>query len=202
MGLKCVQQMLLVRVLLRRIQINKDLFLIEIEQGQEVFIPKDLSQSQYPLSFRYYDPLIKIVKERMTDDRKDFYKVKNELELKIYRKADTQLQMREKLGLQESQKRDDTKLTFRHTAINKRSTNTIQIADSIHSKAVQRSNFLKIDNELMQEIHLNPGKVKLMGKNVRQRKLAPGEIPNEADTANTDELFLKFCKTEDIGRQQ
>ena len=32
-GLKCVQDMLLVRLLLQRIQIAKDLFLIEIEQG-------------------------------------------------------------------------------------------------------------------------------------------------------------------------
>lgn len=167
-----------------------------------MFIPKDLSQSQFPLSFRYYDPLIKIVKERMTDDRKDFYRLKNELELKIYRKADSQMQMKEKLGLQESQKRDDSKLTFRHTALNKRSVNTLQIADSIHSKGVQRSNFLKIDNELMQEIHQNPAKVKLMSKNVRPRKLAPGEILKEAGPANTDQLFLKFCKTEDIGKQQ
>ena len=167
LGQKCIQPVLFVRLVLKRIELKKDLFLFDIEQGQEVFISNDLSQSSYPLSFRYYDPLMRIVQDRMTYERKEYYKLKNDLELKIYRRNDKTAQMLEKLGIRESLEDDAAKLAFKHHAINKRETNNIQIADSIHSKSVQRSNFLKIDNELMQEIHRNPEKVKLMNRNLK-----------------------------------
>lgn len=43
LGLRCFKGMLFIRVLLKKIQLIKDLFLTEIEQGNEVYIPKDLS---------------------------------------------------------------------------------------------------------------------------------------------------------------
>lgn len=68
LGLKAVQKMAYVNFTLKKIELQKNLFLIDIEQGQEVFVPKDLSQNQLPLSFRYYDPLIRIIKDRIGDD--------------------------------------------------------------------------------------------------------------------------------------
>ena len=38
----------------------------------------------------------------MSDERKEYYKLKNDLELKIYSKTDTQAQILENLGLKES----------------------------------------------------------------------------------------------------
>ena len=61
----------------------------------------------------------------MTYDRKEHYKLKNGLELQIYRIMDTQMQLMEKLGLRETQERDAAKLTFKHSTINKRDTNLI-----------------------------------------------------------------------------
>ena len=138
----------------------------------------------------------------MTYEAKEYYKLKNDLELKIYRRNDTTGQMLEKLGLRESLEQDESKLAFKHSAINKREINTIQIADSLHSKSVQRSNFLKIDNELIKEIHKNPEKAKLMSKNLLQRKLAPGEIGNNVYQVDNDQIFLMYCKDEDVSRQQ
>ena len=43
LGLNCAQGMMFVKVLLKKINLVKDLFLTEIEQGNEVYIPKDLS---------------------------------------------------------------------------------------------------------------------------------------------------------------
>ena len=70
LGLKCAEGMLFIKVLLKKISLIKDLLVTEIEQGNEVYIPKDLSQSQLPLSFRYYDPILKICSERMSAERK------------------------------------------------------------------------------------------------------------------------------------
>ena len=39
-------------------ELNKQIFILEFELGNEVLIPASLSQDYLPLSFRYYDPII------------------------------------------------------------------------------------------------------------------------------------------------
>jgi hypothetical protein len=39
---------------LRKIQLIKDLFMVQLNSGKEIGIPLELSQKQLPLSFRYY----------------------------------------------------------------------------------------------------------------------------------------------------
>lgn len=46
---------------LKKYEIVKELFVLELELGQEVFIPTILSCDKYPLSFRFYDPIIQII---------------------------------------------------------------------------------------------------------------------------------------------
>jgi hypothetical protein len=52
---------------------------LEIEQGAEVFIPKQLNQKDLPHSMRFYDPLINIVRAGMDDVRKGFFFLKNKM---------------------------------------------------------------------------------------------------------------------------
>ena len=51
-----------------------------------MFVPKDLSQDQLPFSFRYYDPLIRIIKDRINDDILENFKMRGQLEQKIHGK--------------------------------------------------------------------------------------------------------------------
>ena len=67
LNLKCLSGILLVKAILIKIEQAKKLFVMDISNGDEVFIPKDLSQDQLPYSFRFYDPLIKIVQTRMSE---------------------------------------------------------------------------------------------------------------------------------------
>jgi hypothetical protein len=53
---------------------------LEIEQGSEVFIPKQLNQKDLPHSMRFYDPLINIVRVGMDDVRKGFFFLKNKMQ--------------------------------------------------------------------------------------------------------------------------
>ena len=53
-------------------QIVKSIFLIEFELGLEVLIPEELRQSHLPLSYRYYDPIILLIQEKLSKDRRDF----------------------------------------------------------------------------------------------------------------------------------
>jgi hypothetical protein len=48
----------LLKAILKKIQIVRELFLFDIEEGSQVFIPYQLSQDTYPYSMRYYDSII------------------------------------------------------------------------------------------------------------------------------------------------
>jgi hypothetical protein len=60
LGLKSLKGMLFIRALLQKIELSKQIFVMEVQEGQEVHICQDLSQQHLPNSFRYYDPLISI----------------------------------------------------------------------------------------------------------------------------------------------
>ena len=60
-NLRMIRHMQLLDAFLKRVDIVKELFIQEIEQGKECIIPKDLSQDKLPISFRYYDPVISLV---------------------------------------------------------------------------------------------------------------------------------------------
>jgi len=71
-----------IETLLRKIKLAKQIFVLDLEQGQEVFILSDLSQRNLPLSFRYYDPIIKIVFNRMTQESKQYFSMQTDQKLR------------------------------------------------------------------------------------------------------------------------
>ena len=65
-GLRALKPILFVEAILEKMKIIKDVFLWEIEEGIESFIPKELSQDHMPSSYRYYDPIIAIISENIS----------------------------------------------------------------------------------------------------------------------------------------
>lgn len=57
------------------------MFVLELEQGQEVYIPNDMSVDTYPVHFRYYDPVIQIVNEIFHIDNKVYHTLKTEFNI-------------------------------------------------------------------------------------------------------------------------
>jgi len=45
--------------------------------GNDVYIPKDLSQDHLPCSYRYYDPIIQMILDAIDDERKEYFHSKN-----------------------------------------------------------------------------------------------------------------------------
>ena len=58
LNLKAVDRILYIKLLLKKIELAKSLFILEIEQGEEVYIPPELSIHQFPLSYRSYDSIL------------------------------------------------------------------------------------------------------------------------------------------------
>lgn len=63
--LRCLDGMALLRAMLRRIEVARGLFMLDIQQGEEAFILPELSQDQLPYSMRYYDSIIVYLQENI-----------------------------------------------------------------------------------------------------------------------------------------
>ena len=46
----------------------KEIFLKEIEQGSEVYIPREMSMTGFSSSMKYYDPILIYMQNNMSDD--------------------------------------------------------------------------------------------------------------------------------------
>ena len=57
-NLRAIQGEMFVHVCLKLIDTSRRLFLMQIEDGDEVYIPRELSQDNLPSSFRFYDPIM------------------------------------------------------------------------------------------------------------------------------------------------
>jgi hypothetical protein len=69
------------KAVLRKIELQKKMFVLELEQGQEVYIPNELSCDTYPQGFRFYDPIIQIVNHLFTSDNQVYHTLKTEFNL-------------------------------------------------------------------------------------------------------------------------
>ena len=76
-SMRAIRGLAYLKCWLRRIELVRELFLMEIERGHEVLIPYYMSQDQYPASMRYYDPIIAIVQENISEVARHQFAMKN-----------------------------------------------------------------------------------------------------------------------------
>ena len=84
-NMKIVKPYYLLKVMIQKIQIAKDILIFEIQSGEEVFIPKELSQDHLPTSFRYYDFILNYIMDYLSQDTKELIKFRNDLKLSFYK---------------------------------------------------------------------------------------------------------------------
>lgn len=65
--MRAIEGLAYIRSSLRRIELNIQSMMYDIEQGLEINIPPDLSQKKLPYSIRYYDPILSIIKKNVTE---------------------------------------------------------------------------------------------------------------------------------------
>ena len=51
----------MLKTILKRINVSRELFILRLESGEQVFIPKDMSYDHWPQQFRFYDSILCIV---------------------------------------------------------------------------------------------------------------------------------------------
>ena len=58
MGKSVNPKILYIKVALLKVKISRTLFILDIEQGEEVYVPQELSQNQLPINYRFYDSIL------------------------------------------------------------------------------------------------------------------------------------------------
>lgn len=76
MGTKCMKGIWYCEGILKKIELAKELMVLDLEQGKEVLIPKQLSQDHLPMSFRYYDPIFMFINEKLDPEKREFFSSK------------------------------------------------------------------------------------------------------------------------------
>ena len=172
LSLGAVRGEFLIKIFLRIINLAKEIFVLNIEQGQEVFIPLELTQDNYPHSFRFYDPILQLIQENCTQVKREHFILKGQLQIERIKEENRVLRIKDALlGTDES-----AKLTFKHTQINAKKDTTIDPLQSEHSMGVQRSKYITIENELD-----------------RMKKQYDGLIENNHGNKIEEKLNLRYC---------
>lgn len=102
--------------MLQRIEFARKIFIMNIELGLEVLIPKLLSMDSLPLSYRFYDPIQAIVRELMSEERKEIFQMKNNFNLQRIAESDGLLIVLRKFKIYDENAEE--KLTFQPHQIN------------------------------------------------------------------------------------
>lgn len=128
---------------LKKIALTKQTVVAQIEMGNEVHIPAILSQDHLPVSFRYYDSLIRNIKINLSQPKKGYYIIKKQFahEYHIDSMAKT---IMIKLGIIEDEANSKAKQSFK--VVNKKSRKEIPIHRNHYTKELQRSKFVAIDD--------------------------------------------------------
>ena len=75
------------------------MLVLDIEQGDLVFIPKELSQDSFPLSFKFYDPIEKIASRFLSDEKYLSFQTQQILNLARVKQNNNKLAVEKMLGI-------------------------------------------------------------------------------------------------------
>ena len=88
-----------IEVLLQQIKLAKELFLLNIAQGDEVIIPQELCQRKLPLSYRFYDPIMRLVQQDLNGNMKQFFQQQRKFTVERIMQEDVSRKVLEDLGI-------------------------------------------------------------------------------------------------------
>ena len=144
--LKAVPKLLLVKAKLKTIILCKLLFLFDRQNGAEIFIPHELGQEGFSKSYHFYDPIIAIIQEGISDERKQFFYSKKVVKLDLFKKYSFSEKLYDKFINSEN------KATFKYQVVNAKQNLSIDHHSSEHTMRLQKSKYLAIDQDILNMI--------------------------------------------------
>jgi hypothetical protein len=53
--------------------------MLDVQQGRESYVPSELSVLNLPMSYRFYDSILAVIQENISDERKEYFHHTNKL---------------------------------------------------------------------------------------------------------------------------
>lgn len=132
--LRAVSGTIFIEVLLMKIALVKEIMLYDLEKGYDILIPNELSQANYPYSFRYYDPIIAIIQENFSEISKDHLTFKQLLAYQLHMNSDLKYKFLNLIGIISNN--DKKKLIHKYQPINEKVEPGIDHYNSIHTRSL------------------------------------------------------------------
>ena len=139
--LRAVSGEMFVQVVLKRIDTARKIFQMQIEDGDEVFIPRELSQDDLPMAFRYYDPILFTLQDRCSEQAREKFQQRNQMHLERMISGSLKLTLLAKFE-------GEDKIEHKHKVMENHNYDIIDPLNSLHVKALQRSKYVSIEKDL------------------------------------------------------
>lgn len=147
-NLRAVTRVLLIKVCLAKIKIAREMFIIEVEEGKETYIPNELSQDSLPINFRFYDPILIWVQDLVSKSKQSLCDFKNEFRLNFYRDNSIERRLLSTLGIGGDGSAHQEKHVCKHQAVAENERKEIIPQKSSHVMSLQRSRYVAIDDDI------------------------------------------------------
>ena len=202
-NLKIASGYLFIRFMLKKIELQKKLFLLELELGEETFIGRDLSLVRLPKSFHFYDGILNFIKDNISREKLTFYSLKQTMREQILTRGDVQRTIMEKfLG-------SENNLTFKSKVVNRKMRNEIDHTTSPHISGLQMSQYLTIAHGKVDDKSLDSHLKEKTISNQKQKYYASFKqetmgkhIKLPSEPVVRENFELRFCKEAEVNRKR
>ena len=140
--MKSVDGILFIKLKLKQIMLKKELFLLDVEQGDEVLIPHELSMEQFPLSFWYYDFILNYLTENVQDEIRDQILFQTTFQFEFFQRENLEMKLYRMIGWHNPEIYLSSKLVVKHAIVNHNENKNINQDKSHHTQHVQKSKFI------------------------------------------------------------
>ena len=176
---------------IRIYQLEKVLFLHRFELGLEVLIPDSLSQNHLPLSYRYYDPIICLIQEKLSRERRDYFRIKKQMSMLFDQKLSLRNQLKKTFVAEHTTEKAKYNVIADAQTFQELHPGEIDHYMSKHSMCLQRSDYVSVENDQGKDALIFTAE-ELKDPHLLARK--------EAEFIN--EIEVNFKKTKDVERRQ
>ena len=80
LGLGVLQGVQYVKALLQKISLVKQIFMISLQQEDDVQLPQEINLRDYPMSFSYYDHIFIYISQNINKNHVQYMRVKNKID--------------------------------------------------------------------------------------------------------------------------
>ena len=202
-NMKAIRDLLFIKCALMKTQLAKELFVLEIEQSRESYIPNELAQDHLPMNFWYYDAILMFVQDLVSQETKDLHTFKNTFRLNFYQEENFHTKMMRLFGFSSS----ENKLTFKHQIVNEIASNVFTHSKSHHSKALQRSRYVMIDDDVARLQEHYQRTTRNLQEELQRLQVASGghndiQQIQKKMRSNARNLILRYCCPAEINKMR